>query len=39
VAFFVKKLGNACDIWLKKYIDRLGYILIIIIASGVWYAK
>jgi membrane protein YqaA with SNARE-associated domain len=39
VAFFVKKLGDACDIWLKKYIDRLGYILIIIIALGLWYAK
>lgn len=25
VAVLVKKLGDACDIWLKKYIDYLGY--------------
>jgi membrane protein YqaA with SNARE-associated domain len=39
VAFFIKKFGNACDIWLKKYIDRLGYFLIVIITLGVWYVK
>lgn len=36
VAFCVRRFG---DIWLKKYIDHLGYILIIIVALGVWYAK
>ncbi|MDC9715159.1 MAG: DedA family protein [Gammaproteobacteria bacterium] len=39
VAFFVKKFGNACDAWLKKYIDRLGYVLIVVVALGVWYVK
>ncbi|MBE8189896.1 MAG: DedA family protein [Candidatus Thioglobus sp.] len=39
VAFFVKKFGNSCDVWLQKYIDRLGYGLILIIIIGVWYAK
>jgi membrane protein YqaA with SNARE-associated domain len=39
VAFLIKKFGNICDVWLKKYIDRLGYFLIIIIALGVWYVK
>lgn len=39
VALFVRKFGAACDIWLKKYIDRLGYALIVIIGLGVWYAK
>ncbi len=39
VAFFVRKLGNACDAWLKKYIDRLGYVLIVAVILGVWYAQ
>jgi len=39
VAFLIKKFGNTCDVWLKKYIDRLGYLLIVIIALGVWYVK
>ncbi|SMN10872.1 FIG139438: lipoprotein B [uncultured Candidatus Thioglobus sp.] len=39
VAFFVKKFGDACDIWLKKYIDRLGYALIVAVALGVWYVN
>lgn len=39
VAFFVKKFGDACDIWLKKYIDRLGYVLIVVVALGVWYVS
>ncbi|KAA0441918.1 MAG: DedA family protein [Candidatus Thioglobus sp.] len=39
VAFFIKKFGSACDIWLKKYIDYLGYVLIIIIGLGVLYVK
>ncbi len=39
IAFFVRKLGDACDIWLKKYIDRLGYALIVVIGLGIWYVK
>ncbi|SFV87212.1 FIG139438: lipoprotein B [hydrothermal vent metagenome] len=39
VAFFIRKFGDACDIWLKKYIDRLGYFLIVAIGLGVWYVK
>lgn len=39
VAFLVKKFGSSCDAWLKKYIDRLGYVLIIIIVIGIWYAN
>ncbi|BAS68080.1 MAG: DedA family protein [Gammaproteobacteria bacterium] len=39
VAFLVRKLGDICDIWLKKYIDRLGYALIIVIGAGIWYVK
>lgn len=40
VALLVKKFGENCDVWLKKYIDRLGYalILIVIIILGVKYA-
>lgn len=37
VAFLVKKFGKSCDIWLQKYIDRLGYALIIIIILGLWW--
>ena len=37
VALLVKTYGAACDLWLQKYIDRLGYGLIIIIIFGVWY--
>lgn len=39
VAFFIKKFGNACDVWLRKYIDRLGYVLIIVVGLGIWYAR
>ncbi len=39
VTFLVKKFGQECDTWLKKYIDRLGYALILIIFIGVWYAN
>ncbi len=38
VTFFIIKFGNICDIWLKKYIDHLGYILIII-TLGILYVK
>lgn len=37
VAFLVKKFGKSCDIWLQKYIDRLGYALIVIIILGLWW--
>jgi membrane protein YqaA with SNARE-associated domain len=37
VASLVKIYGVACDKWLQKYIDRLGYFLIIVIILGVWY--
>jgi membrane protein YqaA with SNARE-associated domain len=38
IAFLVRKFGKQCDAWLNKYIDRLGYVLIVIIAIGLWYA-
>jgi membrane protein YqaA with SNARE-associated domain len=37
VTFLVKKFGNQCDIWLKKYVDRLGYALIFITIMIIWY--
>jgi len=37
IAFLVRKFGKQCDAWLNKNIDRLGYILIVIIAIGLWY--
>ncbi len=39
VMFLVRKFGSSCDTWLKKYIDRLGYTLIVIIVIGAWYAS
>ena len=39
VAALVRAYGDSCDQWLQKYIDRLGYILIIVIVIGVWYAS
>ena len=39
VTFLVRKFGSNCDLWLRKYIDRLGYILIVVIVIGVWYAN
>ena len=38
IAFLVRKFGKRCDAWLNKYIDRLGYVLIIIVVLGIWYA-
>ncbi len=38
IAFVVRKLGKMADTWLNKYIDWLGYLLIIIITFFVWYA-
>ncbi|MBC8493754.1 MAG: DedA family protein [Candidatus Thioglobus sp.] len=37
VAGLVQAYGDACDQWLQKYIDRLGYGLIVIVIVGVWY--
>ena len=38
ISYLVRKLGKMADTWLNKYIDWLGYFLIIIIAFIVWYA-
>ena len=38
ISYLVRKLGKMADTWLNKYIDWLGYFLIIIIAFFVWYA-
>ena len=37
IAFLVRKFGKQCDAWLNKYIDRLGYVVIVIIVIGLWY--
>jgi len=39
VAFLVRKFGNQADIWLQKHIDRLGYILVVIVILGIWYVS
>jgi len=39
VSFLVKRYGDRCDKWLQKYIDRLGYALIVVVIIGVWYAQ
>jgi membrane protein YqaA with SNARE-associated domain len=39
VASLVKAYGQQCDQWLQKYIDRLGYVLVVVIALGIWYAS
>jgi membrane protein YqaA with SNARE-associated domain len=38
IAFLVRKFGKRADAWLNKYIDRLGYVLIVIVVLGIWYA-
>ena len=38
IAFLVRKFGKRADAWLNKYIDRLGYVLIVIVVFGIWYA-
>jgi len=38
IAFLVRKFGKRADAWLNKYIDRLGYTLIVIVTLGIWYA-
>ena len=37
IAFLVRKFGKMADAWLNKYIDWLGYLLIIVIALFIWY--
>ena len=37
ISFLVRKFGKMADAWLNKYIDRLGYLLIIVVALGIWY--
>lgn len=37
VAGLVKAYGTQCDQWLKKYINHLGYTLIVLVIFGVWY--
>jgi membrane protein YqaA with SNARE-associated domain len=39
IAFLVRKFGKQTDMWLQKYIDRLGYVLIIIVILGIWYVN
>ena len=38
ISYLVRKLGKMADTWLNKYIDWLGYLLIIIIVFLVLYA-
>ena len=38
ISYLVRKFGKRCDAWLNKYIDRLGYVLIVIVVLGIWYA-
>ena len=38
ISYLVRKFGKRCDAWLNKYIDRLGYSLIVIVVLGIWYA-
>ena len=37
ISFLVRKFGKMADAWLNKYIDWLGYTLIIVIALFLWY--
>ncbi len=37
LAKLVKVYGDSCDRWLQKYMDRLGYGLIVLVILGVWY--
>jgi len=39
VAGLVKTYGTQCDQWLQKYIDRLGYGLIVVVIFGAWYVS
>tara|TARA_B100000497_G_scaffold30519_1_gene35745 strand:- start:5147 stop:5587 length:441 start_codon:yes stop_codon:yes gene_type:complete len=37
ISFLVRKFGKMADAWLNKYIDWLGYFLIVAIALFIWY--
>ena len=37
ISFLVRKFGKMADAWLNKYIDWLGYLVIIAIALFIWY--
>ena len=37
ISMLVRKFGKMADAWLNKYIDWLGYLLIIAIALFLWY--
>ena len=37
ISYLVRKFGKRADAWLNKYIDRLGYGLIVIVVLGIWY--
>jgi len=37
ISFLVRKFGKMADAWLNKYIDWLGYLVIITIALFIWY--
>ena len=37
ISFLVRKFGKMADAWLNKYIDWLGYLLIIVIVLFLWY--
>jgi membrane protein YqaA with SNARE-associated domain len=39
IAGLVKTYGDQCDQWLKKYIDRLGYGLIVSVIFGALYVR
>ena len=39
VSFLVKRYGERCDVWLQKYIDRLGYALVVVVILGIWYVQ
>jgi membrane protein DedA with SNARE-associated domain len=39
ISFIVRKFGKMADAWLNKYIDWLGYLLIIAVALFLWYGQ
>jgi membrane protein YqaA with SNARE-associated domain len=39
VAFLVRKFGTQADVWLQKHIDRLGYVLVVVVILGIWYVN
>ncbi len=39
LAFLLRRYSDQCDNWLRRYIDRLGYLMIVVVALGFWYAN